>query len=47
MQEIYGKDELINHEQHALTYQRSDNLKSIIFYFEPGNLLTGVSLYGI
>lgn len=47
MQEIYGKDGVINHEQHALTYQRSDNLKSIIFYFDPGNLLTGVSLYGI
>ena len=47
MQEIYGKDRVINHEQHALTYQRSDNLKSIIFYFDPGKLLTGVSLYGI
>ena len=47
MQEIYGKDGVINREQHALTYQRSDNLKSIIFYFVPANLLTGVSLYGI
>lgn len=47
MQEIYGEDGVINHEQHALTYQRCDNLKSIIFYFDPGNLLTGVSLYGI
>ena len=47
MQEIYVKDGVINHEQHTLTYQRSDNLKSIIFYFDPSNLLTGVSLYGI
>ena len=47
MQEIYDKDGVINHEQHTLTYQRSDNLKSIIFYFDPGKLLTGVSLYGI
>ena len=47
MQEIYDKDGVINHEQHALTYQRSDNLNSIVFCFDPGNLLTGVSLNGI
>lgn len=47
MQEIYGKDGIIDHEQHTLTYQRSDSLKNIVFYFDPGNLLTGVSLYGI